>query len=29
MDDEKFVEEIDVKLQLTRLKPLHAEWLAE
>ena len=29
MDDGKSVEEIDVKLQLTRLKPLHAEWLAE
>ena len=25
MDDGKSVEEIDVKLQLTRLKPLHAE----
>ena len=29
MDDGKSVEEIDVKLQLNRLKPLHAEWLAE
>ena len=29
MDDGKSVEEIHVKLQLTRLKPLHAEWLAE
>ena len=27
MDGRKSVEEIDVKLQLTRLKPLHAEWL--
>ena len=29
MDDGKSVEEIDDKLQLNRLKPLHAEWLAE
>ena len=29
MDDGKSVEEVDVKLQLTRLKPLHAEWLTE
>ena len=29
MDDGKSVEEIDVKLQLHRLKPLHAEWLVE
>ena len=29
MDDGKSVEDIDVKLQLTRLKPLNAEWLAE
>ena len=29
MNGGKSVEEIDVKLQLTRLKPLHAEWLAE
>ena len=29
MDDRKSVEEIDVKLQLTKSKPLHAEWLAE
>ena len=29
MDDGKSVEEIDAKLQLTSLKPLHAEWLAE
>ena len=29
MDDGKSVEEIDIKLQLTRLKPLHTKWLAE
>ena len=29
MDDGKSVEEVDVKLQLTRLKPLHVEWLTE
>ena len=29
MDDGKAVEEVDVKLQLTRLKPFHAEWLTE
>ena len=29
MDDGKSVEEIDVNLQLIRLRPLHAEWLAE
>ena len=29
MDDGKSVEEIDVKLQLTKLKRLHAEWLEE
>ena len=29
LDDGKQIEEVDVKLQLTRLKPLHAEWLVE
>ena len=29
MDDGKSVGEIDAKLQLTRLKALHAEWLEE
>ena len=29
MDGGKSVEEIDVKLHLDRLKPLHAEWLVE
>ena len=27
--ENKQIEEVDVKLQLTRLKPLHAEWLVE
>ena len=29
LDNGKQIEEVDVKLQLTRLKPLHAEWLVE
>ena len=29
LDNGKQIEEVDVKLQLTRLKPLHAEWLLE
>ena len=29
LDDGKLIEEIDVKLQLTTLKPLHADWLVE
>ena len=29
MDDGKCAQETDVKLQLTRLQPLHAEWLVE
>ena len=29
LDDGKDLEEIDVKLQLTTLKPLHAQWLTE
>ena len=29
LDNGKQIEEVDTKLQLTRLKPLHAEWLVE
>ena len=29
LHDGKQIEEIDGKLQLTRLKPLHAEWLVD
>ena len=29
LDNGKQIEEVDVKLQLTRLKPLHAKWLVE
>ena len=29
LDNGKQIEEVNVKLQLTRLKPLHAEWLVE
>ena len=29
LDNGKQIEKVDVKLHLTRLKPLHAEWLVE
>ena len=29
LDNEQKIEEVDGKLQLTRLKPLHTEWLVE
>ena len=29
LDNGKQIEEVDVKLHLTRLNPLHAEWLVE